>query len=1398
MRPELKTVVLVIVTMSVMGCVFTMSSVSDATEVNTPDDAVVSVYDGTTTKYYDTFSDVYTATSDLQQVTVTLLQSTIMNSAWTISSGNVILDLNGKTLTLTTAVTYFITVNAGANLTIQDTSSEHDGMVTANVSTFSGSVFVLVHGTLNFTSGTIEIPDGYGTIFNVYGTCNISGGTLTNGGSTASYVIFYRSDSSGEITGGTLGAPNTSSRVQANGTIGIGTQDASTGPTVYNTMVGSAGTVKFYSGLMQVSGGGFTSDDIMEGTFLNDVSQYLPAGFECISNGVGGYIVTELNEDNAKASLTHNGAVTYYSSVNGAANDMADGDTLTLLDDYVGGTIEVNSLNGTIDLGGYSFMNNNGGVGIHVYPDTKDGGGTFLITSDSPTTITAGIPVEAGVTLSTNGLTLSFENVTLVSSNDGYSVDLNTNTRIVYDETTRNYKFNGGFLATVDEDGQDIQYIYGTAVSALEASKDDKAIMLNNYSGTINIGVGENFVLDLGGNTVTYEPGTITDSLQAAIEISSSDVGVIIKNGNIKTTVVGIAPGTAFDTGVSSGHSENVSLTLQNVNIESSGDFGIYSNGNCVNVNVEIVGGSVKNTGTVGTGIYFPADGSLTIDNVIVEGPTGIEMRNGFLTVTGDDTVITATATEYDVSETPVNGGSTVTGAAIAISPYSGLDSIGVSISGKGEFTGNVAFAQVKSDESYVMPQSFDFSIMGGTFTSTGNTYSAVIAENANGFIMGGTYSDKPDSNYFTNGYQSSDIMDENGNYTVVTTEDPVVVNESTGQEYATLQDALDAAQDGETIRLLKDIVLGGDGNNPGAIIKSGVTIDGSNPDGGVFMISSSTALKVLATVNEASFGDVLTLKNLKVENTSGITQARCLDTRGLSSGLALEGVILTVPEGSETQPLTIGGECSSVLKIEITNTVIQSSAKGYAIIIFNPVDMTITDSELRGWAVIYLKDKNASAGSSGSNVFVSDSTIVSTNSQPYDSSGNEDFGAIVVNDRGVTVELYNVDVTIKTTDGNEQKLFSSDIKTQASTTGNNTFRIGGEETEVTFIGSNTKFAFDSHNTSTFEVTGGSYSKDVSDYLAPGLMVESDGSGMFRVVEAPETGLEVTYDPISPTDDQDVTVTATVTGVPEGTMITYIWNDEETTTTTDTTKTFPVTAGDSTEQTLSVSFTAYGKDKTLTWSHTFFVNRTVTVTFPDALGIADQQFSVRDGETFDVPFSEIEVPDGFLVTGYDYEGQPVTSDLTVTVECALESPTVSYTIDYHDGYTLVSVTYGHVLGDSVMFAVAMFDSDDPGFGPDGNTFTIRESGTYTLQVSCALIADKDIWGIYSVDIPIEVGSDSGIVIPPTDDDDYIPPIYVPSGSSSSDDDTVKIVACAAAAVVAAIMAAFLILGHRRE
>lgn len=92
----------------------------------------------------------------------------------------------------------------------------------------------------------------------------------------------------------------------------------------------------------------------------------------------------------------------------------------------------------------------------------------------------------------------------------------------------------------------------------------------------------------------------------------------------------------------------------------------------------------------------------------------------------------------------------------------------------------------------------------------------------------------------------------------------------------------------------------------------------------------------------------------------------------------------------------------------------------------------------------------------------------------------------------------------------------------------------------------------------------------------------------------------------------------------------------------------------------------------------------------------------------------------------------------------------------------------------------------------GTTLTVTETGYY-WAVFADESGDPHLARTY-------VEFSPSLVNPPIfdDDDDYVPPIYVPSGSSSSDDDTVKIVACAAAAVVAAIMAAFLILGHRRE
>ena len=83
-----------------------------------------------------------------------------------------------------------------------------------------------------------------------------------------------------------------------------------------------------------------------------------------------------------------------------------------------------------------------------------------------------------------------------------------------------------------------------------------------------------------------------------------------------------------------------------------------------------------------------------------------------------------------------------------------------------------------------------------------------------------------------------------------------------------------------------------------------------------------------------------------------------------------------------------------------------------------------------------------------------------------------------------------------------------------------------------------------------------------------------------------------------------------------------------------------------------------------------------------------------------------------------------------------------------------------------------FDSDVSEYVPDGYDCT-NEGGSFQISEKTDL---PPIWD---------------------DDDDYVPPIYVPT-QTNDDDDTVKIVACAAAAVVAAIMAAFLVLGNKKD
>ncbi len=111
-----------------------------------------------------------------------------------------------------------------------------------------------------------------------------------------------------------------------------------------------------------------------------------------------------------------------------------------------------------------------------------------------------------------------------------------------------------------------------------------------------------------------------------------------------------------------------VAVLHSSANILSQNSFAIVANGTGHGTEIVIDGGSVKTEGDA-PAIYHPQYGALTVKGgAVVEGATGIEIRNGILRV--EDATIRSTADTFEVVETPDKGGSTVTGAAIAVTKY--------------------------------------------------------------------------------------------------------------------------------------------------------------------------------------------------------------------------------------------------------------------------------------------------------------------------------------------------------------------------------------------------------------------------------------------------------------------------------------------------------------------------------------------------------------------------------------------------------------------------------------------------------------------------------------------------------------------------------------------------------
>ena len=388
-------------------------------------------------------------------------------------------------------------------------------------------------------------------------------------------------------------------------------------------------------------------------------------------------------------------------------------------------------------------------------------GGTVngkLYTIDYSTGTTADDPAKAtievtGGTFSTDPSRYLVESSTAAKNADG------------------TYGVEKAYLAQV---GETSYYTMDEAFKAQTASGEAITLLRDYTTGsTFNSGTVAR-VVDLNGHTWTC---TGTDANSAAFEINNPNASLTVKNGKvISSQLIGLIPSAMGGTITY----DNSTLTFEGVEASTTATSGIETNGNNTNDTV-VLKNSTLNVPN-GFGIYFPSSGTLTIDNSTINAKTmGAQVCSGNLNVTA--------GSKINVSGDPVEklegDGAIQDGAAISIVNRPGYKGLGqVNITG-GTFTAKDANAAIKAytwDSSAKQESAFD------------NTAKTVA-------VYGGTFSSAVASDLCAEGY--APVANTDGTYSV-----GVPVAKIGGTVYTSLQAAIDAAQDGETVQLLADAVV--------------------------------------------------------------------------------------------------------------------------------------------------------------------------------------------------------------------------------------------------------------------------------------------------------------------------------------------------------------------------------------------------------------------------------------------------------------------------------------------------------------------------------------------------------------------------------------------------------------
>ena len=264
--------------------------------------------------------------------------------------------------------------------------------------------------------------------------------------------------------------------------------------------------------------------------------------------------------------------------------------------------------------------------------------------------------------------------------------------------------------------------------------------------GLLPIPIKKSLTIDLGGHTLTGQGGSMLDIYSdvtitngtIALEGASSNAAVWL-NQTAKLTV---AADVHFNV---TGSPENAASAAINFYSDCAGavldfsgsidgDMGLSVNGNITANNTIIIRDGVKITAKT-TGLYQAGFATTTIGKAEITGATGIEVRAGNVTLNG--TQITATS---DFKEVPNSGGTTISGAALAVSQHTTNQPINVTVNDS-TLTGVKAFYEADlQDADGAGTDQITLNLASGHY------HGVVESANKTAFINGGVFTVQPEA----------------------------------------------------------------------------------------------------------------------------------------------------------------------------------------------------------------------------------------------------------------------------------------------------------------------------------------------------------------------------------------------------------------------------------------------------------------------------------------------------------------------------------------------------------------------------------------------------------------------------------------------------------------------------